>query len=297
MPRSHVSVYVGFLGSSPAPACELGSEAAACAVVQLLAFDSSGHQIASSSPATVTQGRGVQTQLSVSTASAQIVGFEITARNPTDNQKDVAIDDLSFDTPSQPPASGLHAQHADHQRDGVPRSKHERSISIGRIGSSSGQIQLTSARCPPASTHSLRRTRPTPDHTDAQRGPDGSSSAGTITITGTPLSASAGSSPRTLTLNVRVESACDDVLNGQDLVDALGSGCQRIYIDDQAHDRAAWDRSRGYISPHANSTPDMARSTPTATRCARCSTFPMESPWRATVRLGMLGPSCTCPRT
>jgi hypothetical protein len=254
VPHFHVSVYVGFLGSSPAPACELGSGAAACAVVQLLAFDSSGHQIASSSPATVTQGAGAQTQLSVSTASAEIVGFEVTARNPTDNQKDVAIDDLSFDTPSQPPppdftlstqstsATVSHGQSTTDQ------------ISIGRIGSSSGQIQFGVGSLP-AGVHAQFAPNPADTQTTLTLSADRTvqSSVGTITITGTPLSASAGSSPRTLTLTVRVESVCDDVLTGQDLVDALGSGCKRIYIDDRAHDPGRPGIDLAYMSLHAAS--------------------------------------------
>jgi hypothetical protein len=254
VPRSHVSVYVGFLGSTPAPTCELGSGDAECAVVQLLAFDSNGQQIAASGPATVTQGAGLQTQLSVSTASPQIVGFEVTARDPTDSQKDVAIDDLSFDTPSQPPPPDFTLS-TQNMSVTLPHGQSTTDqISINRIGSSSGQIQFSIGSLP-TGVHARFAPNPADTQTTLTLSADRTvqPSASTITVTGTPLSASAGSSPRTLRLRVRVESACSDVLNGQDLVDALGSGCKRIYVDDKAHDPGRRGIDLAYMSRHADS--------------------------------------------
>ena len=246
-PRSHVSVYVGFLGSSPAPACELGSGTAACAVLQLLAFDSSGHQIASSAPATVTQGAGVHTQLSVSTASAQIVGFEVTARNPTDNQKDVAIDDLSFDTPSRPPPPDFTLTP---QSTSVTVEKGQSTtdpVTIGRIGSSSGQIQFGIGSLP-AGVHAQFAPNPAGTQTTLtlSADPNAPSTNQTVTVTGTPLSAGTGPSPHSFALTIRVESVCDDVLTAAQLVQALEAKCTPIHIDDSARiDIAALDGAPG----------------------------------------------------
>ncbi len=103
VPRSTLSVDVGLLGAA-APTCTDGSTAQTCAEVELLAFDANGHQVASAGPVTVTQGAGVNTPLSVTTQTASISGFEVvTPRQDTDSAKDVAIDDLTFNTPTAPP--------------------------------------------------------------------------------------------------------------------------------------------------------------------------------------------------
>jgi FG-GAP-like repeat len=237
VPRSSVSVYVGLLGAA-APTCPAGSTASTCGVVTLLAYDSNGNQIASSAPVTVTQGAGVSSLLSVTTPSATIVGFEVTTRDPTDNEKDVAIDDLTFNTPSSPPtpdftltpqATSLALVHGQSATD---------MLTIGRLGGSTGDIQLTAGGLPPgvhaqfspdpadsASTLTLSADRTVPPT---------ASPTSTVIVTGSPASASAGASPHSFTLTVYVESACADVLTGQDLVDALGSGCKLIKIDDGA---------------------------------------------------------------
>ncbi len=234
-PRSRVSVYVGLLGSSAAPPCAAASTASTCAVVQLLAFDSSGHQIAASSPATVTQGAGVQTQLSVSTPSSQIVGFEVSARNPTDNQKDVAIDDLSFDTPSQPPPPDFTVTP---QSTNVTVEKGHSAgdtITIGRIGGSTGSIQFDTGALP-TGVHAVLAPNPADTQTTLtlSADPDAPSTSQTVTVTAAPLSASAGALAHSFALNVRVESPCDDVVNGNQLLLALEARCTPIHIDDSA---------------------------------------------------------------
>ena len=55
-----------------------------------------------------------------------------------------------------------------------------------------------------------------------------------VTVTGAPVSASAGAGPHSFTLTLTVVPACDDVLTGQDLVDALRSGCSDIHVDPSA---------------------------------------------------------------
>ena len=271
-PRSHLSVYVGLLGSSQAPACSAGSAASTCAAVQLLAFDSNGHQVASSPPATVTQGAGVRTQLAVSTASPQIVGFEVTARNPTDNQKDVAIDDLSFDAPSTPPPPDFAL---------VPQSSslavaagHSASdeITIGRLSGSSGQIQLSVGSLP-SGVHAQFAPNPADTQTTLTLSADPTVPTrpdSAVTITGTPLSSTAGTAPRSVTISLHVASACDDVLTAQDLINAVGSGCQHIYVDDRAQIDLAYvslhpDEFPGYDALHNNEIDNVLHIPPDVT--------------------------------
>ena len=103
VPRSTVSVDVGLLGAA-APTCTAGSTAQSCAEVELLAFDANGNQVATAGPVTVTQGAGINTPLSVSAQTASISGFEVVSpRQDTDAAKDVAIDDLTFNTLTAPP--------------------------------------------------------------------------------------------------------------------------------------------------------------------------------------------------
>ena len=255
-PRSRVSVYVGLLGSAASP-CAADS-AATCAAVTLVAVDSSGNEVASSGPAILTQGAGVQTQLSVSVPSPEIAGFEVVAQDPTDNAKDVAIDDLSFDLPSQPPPPDFtltpqsttvtvsHGQSVNDQ------------IAIGRIGGSTGQIQFSTGALPAGIQAQLAPnpadTQTTLTLTAARTVPPGS---GTVTITGTPLSASGGGSAHSVVLHLQIESACDDVLTAQDLIDALGSGCRFIHVDDAARIDLAYvslhpDQFPGYDALHNN---------------------------------------------
>ena len=232
--HSQVSVYVGYLGS-PGPVCLAGGPPVTrCADVTLTAYDASGNGVGTPATARVGQGQAF-TQLAVSTPSPQIVGFEIKA-SADDSNKQVAIDDLSFDTPSAPPAPDFTLTPASTTVVVSSGRSVSDQLSIGRISGSLGQIQLDIGGLPAG--------------VDAQFDPDPADSAstltlsadrtvapsqGTITVTGTPLSSSAGSSPRTVTLSLQVESACEDVLTAQELIDALGSGCKHIYVDDSAN--------------------------------------------------------------
>ncbi len=232
--HSQVSVYVGYLGS-PGPVCIAGGSAVTrCADVTLTAYDASGNRVGTQATARVGQGQAF-TQLAVSTPSPQIVGFEIKG-SADDSNKQIAIDDLGFDTPSAPlpPDFTLTAAStAVAVTDGQSVSDQ---ISIGRIAGSVGQIQLDVGGLP-AGVHAQVAPDPADSAATLTLSADRTvtPSQGTITVTGTPLSSSAGSSPRTLTLSLRVESACEDVLTAQELINALGSGCQRIYVDDSAN--------------------------------------------------------------
>lgn len=208
--RSRVSVYVGYLGPTKF-ACAPDSTASYCAVVQLLAFDSSGNQIAASAPTTVAEGNGVHTLLSVSTPSPEIVGFEVVDTRSTDNDKDVAIDDLTFDTPaSTSPDFTLSASSGTVTV--VQGSSATDTIEIGRISGSTGNIALGVSGLP-AGVHASLVPNPA-DGTQSMltltADPDAPATSGaypTFTVTGTPQAPSAGSSPRSLTLHVGVQPA------------------------------------------------------------------------------------------
>jgi hypothetical protein len=236
VPHARISVYVGFLGP-PVTFCVAGQPTAGCAVVTLSAYDANGQPVGTPATAQVRQGQPF-VQLSVTAGSAQIVGFEVKASND-DSNKEIAIDDLSFDAPSVPPApdftltpaaasiSVRHGQSASDQ------------ISIGRIGGSSGDISFVVGALP-TRVHAQLTPNPATSQTTLTLTADANvpSTGGidpSVTITGTPASGSAGPMPRSVTLRLHVESVCDDdVVSGQDLLDALAAKCTRINIADYA---------------------------------------------------------------
>ena len=103
VPRSTVSVRVGFLGPSAICAVVNVTPTNACAEPVLRAFDAAGQQVAASVPVFVQRGSGVHIPISVSIPTATIVGFEITGSSTRDVSKHIAIDDLTFDVPAAPP--------------------------------------------------------------------------------------------------------------------------------------------------------------------------------------------------
>lgn len=208
--HQRVSVYVGFLGS-PSPPCAIDSTASTCAAVTLLAFDSSGNQIASDGPVTVAQGAGVGALLSVSTPSPQIAGFEITTRDPTDNLKDIAIDDLTFDTPSPPPQPTFTLGAAQNNIRLVQGTNTTDAVVINRISGSTGNIGLTAGGLPAGVQASFAPNPAGGTQTTLALTADPSapptSGAVPITITGTPQDPAAGSSPYSITIQLTVLAA------------------------------------------------------------------------------------------
>jgi hypothetical protein len=231
VPHAHISVYVGYVGGA-VTFCAARSSTAGCAEITLTAYDANGTPVGTPATAQVREGQPF-VQLSVAVSSAQIVGFEVQA-STNDTNKEIAIDDLSFDSsPAAAPDFTLTPQSAS------LTLQHARSasdvISIGRISGSSGQIQLTVGALPDG-VHAQLAPNPTDTASTLTLSADRTARpfAGAIMVTGTPSSPSAGTSPRALTLDLLVESACADVLSAQDLVDALGSGCRHIHVDDAA---------------------------------------------------------------
>jgi hypothetical protein len=237
VPRSTVSVDVGLLG--PTAFCSpLNPTATSCAFVTLHAYDAVGNDVGSQATL-VKQGLGVHAPLSVSTPSATIVGFQITARSGTDAGKQIAIDDLSFDVPATPPPPDFTVTPQSTNVTLVNGRSAEDVITIGRIGGSTGDIRFDVSGLPEGV-----RAQFTPDPATSQStltltadptAPPTGSTSPTATITATPLAASAGAAPRSIALSVPVQSLCADVLGGQGLVDALNSGCKDIHVDDAAN--------------------------------------------------------------
>jgi hypothetical protein len=214
VPRSRVSVDVGYLG--PPATCVLANPGTACAYVTLLAFDAGGNQIAASSPTLVRQNQGVHTLLSVSTPSASIFGFEITARGGhVDDNKQIAIDDLSFDTPSAPPSPDFSLTPDSTNVKVVQGGSVSDKIAIGRFGGSAGNVTFTETGALGLGVHLAFVPNPAAGGVSTltliadANAPPTTGGDRTVTITGTPGSSSAGPSPRSFTLTFGVKSAFD----------------------------------------------------------------------------------------
>ncbi len=179
VPRSRVSVYAGLLG--PPATCSGQATDNACAFVTLRAVDANGHAVASTAPTLVKQGAGVHTLLSVSTASARIVGFQIAADDGNDGGKAVAIDDLTFDSPTGPPAPDftLTPAHDNRQRraglehDRCDRDRAARWVERQRRPRGQRRAALRCSRVDRAQPGRRRC-----EHADAARGHDSAADAG-----------------------------------------------------------------------------------------------------------------------
>ena len=222
VPRSHVSVHVGFPGD-PAGACSPGDTALQCAVVTLTAYDSQGQVITSSAPATLTEGAGMGTVLSVQSPTSNIVGFKIAARDLDDHYKVVYIDDLAYDVPATPPPPDFTLTPDTAAPVVLPGQAISDTISIGRLSGSSGDIALALGGTLPPGVHATIAPNPATSTAnlsltaDPDAAPTDAPAA--LTLTGTPSSASAGSAPRTVNLSLTVKRAFDVVLYGPADVD------------------------------------------------------------------------------
>jgi hypothetical protein len=223
VPRSHVYAYVGLLGA-PARACPFNSTADTCAVVTLIAYDAAGNQIATSTPVTVTQGDGIGTLISVSTPTESIAGFEFSTRDPTDNHKDVAIDDLSFDIPSTPPPPDFTLEPASGDVRVVQGSTAIDRIAIGRLSGSTGNISFSATGLPPGVTATFSPNPAGSAQTVLTVGatPGAPPIYGgdvPITVAATPEQESAGATTRTATIDVGVTPAFGVSIQGSSSFD------------------------------------------------------------------------------
>jgi hypothetical protein len=219
--RSQVSARVGYGGTPDPHVCTDGDTDNSCAVVTLLAYDTSGNEIASSSPVTVSRGAGFHSLVAVATATASIAGFKVTVRtNGLDNNKTIAIDDLSFATEGPPGPADFSLSPASTNlvmRQGATLTD---AITIGRFSGSTGNVQLALSGPLPAGVHAAFVPNPaggTSSDLVLTADPDAASTGFnpvTLTVTGTPLSPSVGSIGHSFTLSLQVRSAFDVAVQG-----------------------------------------------------------------------------------
>ncbi len=147
----------------------------------LLAFDAAGNQIAASPQTLVAQNAGVHTLLSVSTPFATIVGFKITARTDgSDDDKQIAIDDLTFDTPTTPAPPDFTLTPATTNVNLVQGAGATDAITIGRLGGSNGLIDLAVSGTLPTGVHAALAPYATTIDIGGLVGEDNSSGAATV---------------------------------------------------------------------------------------------------------------------
>ena len=195
---SSVQVDVGYFANSAAP----GNTA----TISIQGFDADGNSVGPAGSATVTEGQGFRTQVSVASSTNNIAKFVISAGQGDDN-KELAIDDLSFevDAGSPPDFSLAPTDSLTDVRQGASASD---TITVNRINGSTGSISLTASGLPNGVTASFD---PNPADTTStmtlQAATDAALTSGNpqnVTVTGTPSSASAGSSARSTTVGVTV---------------------------------------------------------------------------------------------
>lgn len=226
VPRSRVSVHVGYPGTS-AGTCSPGENAAHCVVVTLTAYNAQGGVITSSAPATLTEGGGMATVLNVQSASSNIAGIRIAARETEDHYKVVYIDDLVFDIPETPPPPDFTLTPETAKPAMLPGQTVTDQIAIGRLAGSSGDVGLTLTGTLPPGVHASLAPNPANGTTATltlSADPDAppTDQPVTLTVTGTPSSASAGSAPRSANVTLTVLRAFGIARSGSDSVDVAG---------------------------------------------------------------------------
>ena len=214
--HSSVSVAVGYLGTSNGikfVCASFNANASYCAQVTLTAFDADGNPVGTPTSAYVKEGSGVHRVLTVTTPTPEILGFQIAARADQDVDKDIAIDDLTADTPIVPPTpdfalipSSVNLQLAQGKSLTDP-------IAITRLGGSTGDVDFSLSGTLPAGVHASFVPNPADGSqsvldltADPDASPTGSTPA-TLTVTATPANAAVGSTPRTFTIHLDLRAA------------------------------------------------------------------------------------------
>lgn len=222
VPRSRISVHVGYLGALAAPCTPDGPD---CAQVTLRAYDAAGAEVARSASATVRRGAGMATVLTVQTLTAQIVGFRVGSAAGTDTNETVAIDDLSFDVPAVPPPPDFSLTAA--SVDPVMRQGQTitDTIAIGRLAGSTGDVQFTVGGTLPPGVHAALAPNPAAGASttltltaDPEAEPTGANPIA-LTVIGTPSGAATGPAARTATVRLQVHQAFDVRAAGPAVVD------------------------------------------------------------------------------
>lgn len=213
--HSSVSVAVGYLGSSASRliCASFFTNRSDCALVTLTAFDANGNPVGTPASAYVKEGGGVHRVLTVTTPTPEILGFQISARADQDVDKDIAIDDLTADTPAAPPTpefalvpSSVNLQLAQGRSLSDP-------VAITRLGGSAGGVGFSLSGTLPAGVHASFAPNPANGSqgeldltADPNATPTGATPA-TLTVTATPANAGVGSTPRTFTVHLDLRAA------------------------------------------------------------------------------------------
>jgi hypothetical protein len=217
--RQHLSVRVGEFGPGPDQA-----------VLTLTAYDVAHNVVAQSPATTVTAGAGFHTLLSADSAQPNIYAFEISARPNLDDNKQIGIDDLTFDNPTSgaTPDFALTVPSGVTVLDGSSASV---PVSIDRVSGSSGNVSLSIAGLPPGVTASFV---PNPAGGSVSTltltaAPDAGRGVSAATMTGTPADASVGPGAHSAQIAIDVEPNFSVGVSGSSDVD-LTSCLVRIPI-------------------------------------------------------------------
>jgi len=191
----NVSVYAGFSPTWASPP--------ASATVTLDAYDIQG-DVVKTATATVPSGQGTHTLLAVSSASPNIVGFDVSS-----SYEDVSVDDLTFDNPSGVPADFAVAAQAGliYLAQGSTAADQ---VNIQRFNGSLGAVTFSASGLPAGVSASFSPNPATANTTTVTLSAEPSAApftSGTypfMTITGTPADASVGPVARSTMVQVDV---------------------------------------------------------------------------------------------
>ena len=214
--HSTISVAVGYLGTSNGIKFQCTPffvNQSYCAQVTLTAFDADGNPVGTPATANIKQGNGVHSVLTVTTPTAEILGFQIAARADQDVDKDIAIDDLTADTPVTPPTPDFAVIPSSvNLQLGQGKSLTD-AIAITRLGGSSGNVNFSLSGTLPAGVHAVFA----PDAANGSQtelelaaDPDATPTGATpaaLTVTATPADAGVGSTSRTFTVHLDLRAA------------------------------------------------------------------------------------------
>jgi len=193
----------------------------------LTAYDVGGTQIATDQENQSGSGH-VDTQLAVSSSTANIASIEIFIPNGGPPCPHTAIDDLSFDNPATPPPPDFGFIPTNVLSVGLPQGESAQvGLVMRRINGSIGNVQF-SARSLPAGVSASFSPNPT-------NGGEGSTVTltliadanalpiqnGTVLVTAAPLDTSAGTQSHTHVLGITVQSTYEPMVTGIDITQGV----------------------------------------------------------------------------
>jgi hypothetical protein len=220
-----VSVYVGFWTDPASPA------SGDSFMVRIRAYNSSDVVIAESGYVTVVQGNALTQQVAATAPAGQSIAyFDVIADAPDGPEgKYLAIDDVSVTTPDAPQPPDLTLNPGQTVVDVLTATSVEVPVDMNRLNGSNGDVSFAVSGLPTGMSASLNpnpvpgtATRTTLTLTAAD-GAAHSDQYTPITVRATPTPG-AGSSPRSITKQVRIRENCDRTLRF-DYVDARSDSC------------------------------------------------------------------------